>query len=123
MKEEAIARSSTVRKPFLHTDIVDVALSFCRECLGWKQAEVTKAGVICNWNNSGDHFFFDPKNLDAVMKAVREWLSAKELYEVDPKYEDIIAFSFGGYFVGIQDQAELCHDLMAACVETRRRET
>jgi hypothetical protein len=83
---------------------------------GWSQQ------YYFTYDPSSNHRIFEPSCLVAIRNAVREWLSAKDAYEAEHKYEEILSFRFGGYFVGAQDQTEICRDLMAACVESCRCE-
>jgi hypothetical protein len=110
--------------------LAEIALAFCKECRGWKNAH--------RFNDWGYPFIvesvskkladtkippyerqFHYTHLDKVMAAVREWLSDMDAYEADAKYEEILSFRFGEYFVGAQDQTGVCHYLMAACVEAK----
>ena len=109
-----------------------IALAFCRECRGWKNAHSINDFGYPYISESVSKKLADPgippyqrhfhyTHADKVMAAVREWLSAMDAYDAVEKFEDIFNFSFGSYFVGAQDEAEICRDLMAACLEANRR--
>jgi hypothetical protein len=53
------------------------------------------------------------------MRAVQAWLSSMDAYDVEANLEELFNFSFGSYFVGAVDEAEICHELLAACIEAK----
>jgi hypothetical protein len=110
-------------------DLEEIALVFCRECLGWKYAHgftdlsyhsicgsVNKKLADTGMPPYERHFQYTL--LDKVMEAVRTWLSALDAYEAEGQYEEIV--SLVDYLVGTQDQVDVCRDLMSACVEANR---
>ena len=100
----------------------DVALAFCRECLGWKKAEahpVPYAEVLEDPKKyrSSDFKYTD---LNCVTKAVRAWVQGK----VEAAWLDIqLAGStdWTKWRVSLYDvevvHDDLCHALLSACVE------
>jgi hypothetical protein len=110
------------QKPVQKMTSSELVIAFGKECLGWNDVYVDSDSDIYTYSKNGDYIAFDPRSLASVMQAVREWLSEMDAYETEDKFEDIFNFSFGDYFVGALDQAEVCGYLISACVKARRRE-
>jgi hypothetical protein len=111
--------------------LAEIALTFCMECRGWKNARgVNDWGYpyiresvskeLANKKSPPYERQFHYTHLDKVMEAVREWMSSKDAYESAKIFDDVLTFSFEAYFVGAIDQIDVCHDLMATCVKASR---
>jgi hypothetical protein len=127
----AVADTSTLSDP-----LRAAALAFCKECLGWQDAL---------WTNDCGHPYiyeyvdkelahspippyqrqFGYTHLDQVAKAVREWIRPVDITPAHHArlFATIIPDLFSRFFVGALDEAGLCYELMAACVEANRRRT
>jgi hypothetical protein len=116
------AKASAQQQPVNQMTITELPIAFASECLGWKDAGVDSDRNIYVYSKKGEYLSFNPRSFDDVMQAVRDWLSAMDANEIQEKYKKILLFRFGEYFVGAKFQAEVCNDLMAACIEARRRE-
>jgi hypothetical protein len=110
------------QKPVRKMTSTELVIAFGKECLRWEDADVDSDSDIYTYSKNGAYIAFDPRSLASVMQAVREWLSEMDAYETEETFEDIFNFSFGSYFVGELDQAEVCGYLISACVEACRRE-
>ncbi|HEX3747555.1 MAG TPA: hypothetical protein VHW09_26655 [Bryobacteraceae bacterium] len=116
------------------TDLSDIALAFCRECLGWHNA--TKGDwpfseLIGNGPLPGSECF-GFADLNTVMDAVRAWLTEQEdlglLFGIN---------RHGDYLAQVQDECyspsavvggdiyrsegNPCRALMEACLEAARK--
>jgi hypothetical protein len=113
--------------------LAEIALSFCQECRGWKTAyrindwgypyisqSVTKKLADTKIPPFERHFHYT--HFDRVMEAVRDWLVTAPIARENDRM--IAARSMrdalSRYFDGLMEQAELCRELMAACVEANR---
>ena len=114
--------------------LADIALAFCQECRGWKNARsindlgypyisesVTKKLASTKVPPYERHFHYS--HLDKVMAAVQDWLVTAPVTRADDRM--IAARSMrdavSTYFDGLMAQADLSRKLMAACVEANRR--
>jgi hypothetical protein len=112
------------KTPVEQMSLPELALEFGKQCLGWKDAKIEETHPdkkLSHFDKTKGWIALDYHRLQSVMPAVRDWLSAKDAYKVEEKFEELFNFSFGSYFVGAVDEAEICHELLAACVEARRR--
>jgi hypothetical protein len=94
----------------------EIGLQFCKLCLGWKDTKVERKRIfhfdeILSWVS------LDPKSLQDVMRAVQVWLSSMDAYYVESNFEELFNFNFGSYFVGAVDEADICRELLEACIE------
>jgi hypothetical protein len=113
--------------------LAEGAPAFCKECRGWKDAtsvndfgypyiseSVTKKLASTTIPPYERHFHYT--HLDKVMAAVQDWLVTVPVTRGDDRM--IAARSmrdaFSTYFDGLMDQADLCRNLMAACVKANR---
>jgi hypothetical protein len=114
------AKGTGEHKPVEKMLSSELALAFGKECLGWKDAKIVEtdsAIKIYHVDKIKAWTSFDLGSLESVMQAVREWHSANDAYEVEKQFEELFNFSFGSFFVGAVDEAEICRELVAACVE------
>jgi hypothetical protein len=116
----AMIKDSGKRTPVAKMTHQAVALAFCKECRGWTEAEYTCDNHVYSYTKAGAYLSFDATKLSVVMPAVREWLSATDAYESEQLFDDVLSFSFGSYFLGVLEESEICHDLLATCVEAKR---
>jgi hypothetical protein len=114
--------------------LADIALAFCKECRGWKNA--------CCFNDWGYPYIvesvskkladtpipphqrqFHYTHLDRVMAAVRVWLKPTGTIPAHHSgmFVDVIPTLFDKYFFGELDDGGLCRELMAACVAAHRQ--
>jgi hypothetical protein len=114
--------------------LAEIALAFCRECLGWKNARGVNDCGYPYISESVSKELADTKILpferqfhytqpDRVTEAVQAWLestrstrdhhttaAARSMHDAGAKY-----------LAGSLDQADVCRDLLAACVQAYRR--
>jgi hypothetical protein len=127
-----LARQLSQQSPEAQT-LADMAMAFCQECRGWKNARsindcgypyisesVTKKLADTKIPPYERHFHYT--HLDKVMAAVRDWLKPDG---VIPQHHaglfvDVIPNHFDKYFYGTLDETGLCRELMAACVQANR---
>jgi hypothetical protein len=122
------------RQPPEAQALAEIALAFCRECRGWTDAHaindfgypyisesVSKKLATTKIPPYERQFHYT--HLDKVMTAVRDWL--KPDCVIPPHHAgifvDVIPKLFDKYFYGTLDDADLCRELMDACVQVNRR--
>ena len=111
----------------------EIALAFCQECLGWKNARsindwgypyvsesVTKKLADTPIPPYERQFHYS--HLDKVMAAVRAWLKPDGIVPTHQAgvFVDVIHTLFDNYCYGTLDDRGLCRELMAACVAANR---
>jgi len=98
------------------SDLAQVALDFCRECLGW--ADVPAYDIT-------DGVAFKFNDLNAVMAAARSWMPGKSgsvsLHCFDGELFVAVVLSDRESGVRSEPLVDPCHALMAACVEAARK--
>jgi hypothetical protein len=116
--------------------LATTALAFCKECLGWQNAISTNDwGYPYRYeyvskelaDTSVPHYQrqFHYTHLDYVAKAVRTCIRPVDITPAHHArlFATIIPDLFSRFFVGSLDEAGLCYELMAACVEANRIRT
>lgn len=113
--------------------LAEIALEFCRECRGWKNARsINDFGYsyisesvskeLASTKIPPHERQFHYTHLDKVMAAVRDWLKPDGI--IPPHHAgifvDAIPKLFDKYFFGTLDDTGLCRELMAACVKANR---
>lgn len=123
------------------TDLAQIALEFCRECLGWEDVYTSEvqhpdeqvyspSRVIMSGKNTNEFHYTD---LDAVMAGVRGWCHATKYR--NRRYLRFLGFALhygsqkkkytasikAGVRLAIYSSANPCHALLAACVEASRK--
>lgn len=114
-------------------EMAKVALAFCEECRGWKNPYFVNdwgnpyilnggSSVLSDSDMQESEYLFRYRQLGAVMAAVRDWL--KPVSNIPAHHAKVfvhvIPDVFSQFFVGVLDEAGLCHALMAACVDANR---
>jgi hypothetical protein len=115
------AKAPVKQKPVEKMDGIEVALAFCKECLGWKDAEEYYNKVCANKIPSGWNRSLDPYRLTHVMDAIWRWIKPKGI--IPPHHAAILVRVpglFSKYFYHDLNEEELCRELMAACMEANR---
>lgn len=106
-------------------ELAEVALAFCNECLGWEDAQLSARGE-CDWIVSSNRWF-PFTDLNAVMKAVQNYADTitVETQDVVPRWYAKVWLdqenAGRGWIRGQSRHDNLCHALLSACVEARRR--
>jgi hypothetical protein len=61
------------------SELSEVELEFCRECLGWESPCIdTEQPTISQVRGADDYDFFHNEDLNAAIKAVRGWCEHPE---------------------------------------------
>jgi hypothetical protein len=112
------------------TELAEVALAFCRECLGWEKVHTFTFGrelwVVRNLSATSDvGDTFNATDLNAVMEAVRGWCDLNDA-AVEIGYYDYIPGEWEVHAITpissepVQSD-NLSRALLAACVEANRK--
>jgi hypothetical protein len=114
------------------TDIAETALAFCREVMGWNDAEIPRHASRRNievQSYAGDGKFitkrFNFTDLNAVMEAVRVWCKRRGKTLVLVIGDGRVEFKINGgveIIYGIESgNMALCRHSMRACVDLERK--
>ncbi len=106
----------------------EVALAFCRECLGWEKAHCNGAVFLERESAIGGYApgELDWLDLNAVIEAGRGWCKAQGLW-ISTNCSPVTSlwrlelFSYGFKSDKPVESASLCYALLAACVEANRK--
>ena len=126
------------------TDLAQIALDFCRTCLGWdhpmdrRHADTKRNaagdGPYRAWTPYvfdfyGKHDQFHYTNLNAVMDAVRRWRDQTQ--DALDEYVTVTLSCASGQYIGhafigrgkptTVASDSPCHALMASCIEAQRK--
>jgi hypothetical protein len=116
------------------SSVAEIALAFCRECLGWKKATIGNspfAGMIGNGPLPGSECF-NFVSLNTVMEAARAWWQSVG-GEKDFRFRIELGDNLNIVSINRHDDAadiagiatapceNLCFGLMAACLEAARK--
>ena len=80
-RETLAAKAPATQTPIEKMDGNEIALAFCRECLGWKDAKIVATkyeNKIYLFDKIKGWISLDFQGLESVLQAVREWLSAMD---------------------------------------------
>jgi hypothetical protein len=108
------------------TDLAQIALEFCKECLGWEDARLDpRPDVFAVYDfTRGEWNGLRFNSLDPVLEAVRYWVRGKnERAWLNISLEtgsDWQRWQVEFYAVKVAHD-DLCYALLAACVETNRK--
>lgn len=107
------------------TDVAQIAIEFCRECLGWEECRIYFGDTI--QRTTGEQLRFS--DLNAVMAAVRGWRD--ETQDAFDEYVTVTLTCAAGEYIGhafvgtgqptTAKSENPCHALLAACVEASRK--
>lgn len=107
------------------TELAEVALKFARECLGWDDATLSPTGAECVFSQrvsiTKRLMFAD---LNSVMEAIRGWHRKHKLFLSVQSYPEHDVFEvqvFDAKVTVDYEYQNLCHALLAACVEASRK--
>lgn len=108
------------------TSLADIALAFARECLGWKDAKDGNALGPFVWSppyNSGKELWYN--SLDKILEAVRRWCDSHDA-AMELAYHGFLTGEWEARVatpVSVEEMVhgDLCHALLAACVEAARK--
>ena len=103
------------------TPLAQTAIDFCRECLGWKDADEVLGfapALYVSGNEPEEMLFF--MDLSAVIRAVREWCDRTGC-RIEMHYSPD-QNGFGVLCEGVDTwDADPCQALLEACVEASRK--
>lgn len=110
------------------TSLADVALAFCRECLGWEDARILNGTQTVFEGHGGGRLGYT--DLNAVMEAARGWRKDQLVWHkvtCGPGAHYVVHITKmpddGGEHavLGAGCNPSLCLALLAACVEASRK--
>jgi hypothetical protein len=113
------AKAPAKQKPIEKMDEMETALAFCKECLGWQDAEEHRNQICAHKIPSGWNRSLDPFSRAHVLDTVRRWTWNKPKgvnAAILAKVPDIL----DTYLDSNMTEHEHCCCLMAACVEANR---
>lgn len=106
------------------TDLAQIALEFCRECLGWERAATCAPYTVEHADAPGESLMHT--DLNAVLAAVRQWCDQHDCWvQIQGDYSE--AGWLAEVCPSLLDDGESafstdpCHALLAACVEANRK--
>jgi hypothetical protein len=122
------------------TALAQIALEFCKSCLGWEEADTFTIGrkqqVVRNLSaTSGAGDIFNATDLNTVMETVRKWCRENSLWwEIHGEHnaagirhyiqvmvgDYVGSEALGGTSVEVTHKT-VCYALLAACVEASRK--
>lgn len=114
------------------TDLAQIALEFCRECLGWEDARLIskRQWIGYNWQidpsdpTVSGSALFDYTDLSAVMEAVSDWAFKMNvfvhLHIAVGRYSATVS-ERGATSASAAAHNNACHALLAACLEANRK--
>jgi hypothetical protein len=113
------ATAPASQQPIEKMDEMEIALAFCKECLGWQDAEEHRNQICAHKIPSGWERSLDPFSLARVLARVRRWTWNKPKgvnAAILAKVPDFLST----YLDSDMAELELCCCLMYACVEANR---
>ena len=111
------------------TDLADIALEFCRECLGWPAAKLSmwgqhSNGMVVSKRSRSVTNRLRYTDLNAVMEAVRGWCDEHDLILETSHYKGSHmsrVFSNKRCDEAWQHDDNLCKSLLFSCLEANRK--
>jgi hypothetical protein len=112
------------------TSLPETALAFCREVLGWKDAQrLGDFEVLTENGGNGPVERFAFNDLNEIMEAVYEWCAEKCDIPIEIRFSKGVSVSFwngGGWTAVLSgekfNRKQLCRALMFACLQAARKE-